>query len=87
MEKQNTKKWLGGLAAGFQLGNPSRVPVPDANNPYLTSNPYEGQGDPPYYEPPGGMPPTSGNKWLLYTGIGLGVIAIVVVIISATKNR
>ena len=30
---------------------------------------------------------TTGSSWILYTGIGLGVIAILVVTISAIKRR
>ena len=85
-DSTKTQGWITGLTTGFNVFSP-------INNP--SGNPYLGQGDNPYIAPIGGPAPPnnygnpnqSGSSWILYTGIGLGVVAILVVTISAIKRR
>ena len=82
-DSTKTKNWLTGLTTGFNVFNPVQQPT---GNPYLAMGNNPGGGAPPPPSNYGYTPPTS-NKWILYTGIGLGVVAIMIVTISAIKSR
>jgi len=82
-DSTKTQGWIAGLTTGFNVFNPIQQP---------TGNPYLGLGNNPGGAPPPsnygyGNPNQGGSSWILYTGIGLGVVAILIVTISAIKTR
>ena len=83
-DSTKTQNWLTGLTTGFNVFRPVQQPT---GNPYLGMGNNPGGSTPPPPSNYGYTPPKSNNKWILYTGIGLGVVAILIVTISAINKR
>ena len=82
-DSSKTRSWITGLTTGFNVFNPVQQPT---RNPYLGGSSPSG-GTPPPMNYGYNQPKTDTNKLLLYGGIGLGLIAITILTITAIKRR
>jgi len=84
MDSTKTSSWLGGLASGLQITRPSNIPT-QTYYPNVVSPPNSSYQNQPNPNAKNGGEDKSKN--ILYIGIGLGVVAIIIVMITAIKRR